>query len=132
MCLVVKKYAKKKTAVEDIVVYKALRISPFNNKELSSIYYGRFIYKFNTLYKTKIEETFDIQFFDDISVDYYSKFDVNTLRSYGSGFHSAISLERLRNTFYSKYKCIIPKGSKYIVDRTGLVISDQIIIIEKI
>ena len=50
------------------------------------------------------------------------------------GFHSALKLKRLGvcQHYYIDYVCVIPKGSKVFKDKTGLIVSNQIILKEKI
>ncbi len=60
--------------------------------------------------------------------------DVN-LVSYAQGFHSALSKKRFKELAYcnsSIYKCVIPKGSEYYENLSGLIVSNQIIIKNKI
>ena len=55
--------------------------------------------------------------------------------SYAQGFHSALSKKRFKELAYcnsSIYKCVIPKGSEYYENLSGLIVSNQIIIKNKI
>ena len=58
----------------------------------------------------------------------------NDLTHIHEGFHSALILKRLSGLSFNDtiYECVIPKGSKVFKDKTGLIVSNQIILKEKI
>lgn len=134
MCLITDKQPEVLT--EDLetykLVYKDTKVNSF-----SAIHYP-FEYKTNVLYSTTIETSTRLSPFDDISLrDYEQNFGITNDCFYGKGFHSALSEQRLieleiyldfSNTII--VKCLIPKGSVVIYDRTGLLVSNQIKILE--
>lgn len=140
MCLITKQ-SKPKIATKDKVIYKIL--DPY----CCSIYYS-FEYQMGILYKTKILETEDDTTFDDYdSCMLEEKYGrgwkyKNKIKSIGSGFHGALTKERLEKTLENEdghamendgtiWKCIIPAGSEYYTNPSGLIVSNQIIIKEK-
>lgn len=126
-------WKKPKIAEEDIVVYKIL-------EELYSCLqspFSYYIWNLNKLYETEIQFTDDDSCFDDIAVDAKEKC-IEDIKSIGQGFHSALTIERLNDVSgqeefnYAVFKCIIPKGSEYYIGLSDLVVSNRIIIKEKI
>lgn len=135
MCLLTT-WKKPKTAIEDIVVYKVLEIKKLETSEIVLVSpYMFFTYNFNTLYTTEFEAeaSDDPCPFDEEAQENRDNM-INNGISYwaiGSGFHSALSEKRLQfNTSYYKkpFQGIIPAGSLYYEDSTGLIVSNQIII----
>lgn len=123
-------------AEKDITVYKLLEgnmLSPYTN----------FTYEVGKLYKTTIKREleedrccFDRRDHYDISKKWPNWPNDSSLKAFGRGFHAALKKERLMSndvdTYYGDiYKCIIPKGSKYYVNISGLVVSNQIIVTNK-
>lgn len=130
MCLIVKKGKKEKIAKEDVVCYKAL------SSDLKSPcqYFG---YELGRTYTTKFTKINcypydgDWTFSDGIAMRYYQIYDWKNAIAYQEGFHSYSSLERMTkvcNEFENMFECLIPKGTKYIEDETGLICSEAIII----
>lgn len=140
MCLIVEKNIKEKIAEEDIICYKNVDIfNTTKGKKLVSEY-QYFEYELNKLYKTTFEPKLltnkvgvlsKVYYADNESEIYYKKFDYIELKVYQKGFHS---YKKNYNIFdkdrYSNVKCIIPAGTKYVEDRTGLICSEAIKIIE--
>jgi hypothetical protein len=126
MCLVLRKDTKISIAEEDLIVYK--KIGKITDNTISS-YNRNYVYEFDKLYVTDIKEdnSRELQYHDITSLEYYRKLDKNNLKSLGSGFHSYAYPER-QEKYYTLQKCIIPTGSDYYQDETGLVISNKIII----
>jgi len=143
MCLITNKQPQ--VATEDIVVYKEL------GHNLCSVFQN-FRYELNKLYSTEIKEAPPGSYspFCRIDQNYlyetYGGFeqleeliDSGALKIYQEGFHS-ISLNILETFLEAEercansviVKCIIPKGSTYIEDFVGFVVSNQIMIIEKV
>ena len=103
-------------------------------------FYGRayiyyFKYKKDVLNVTKMETTEDFSLPDGL----FEAYGYRTGRLIGAGFHSAKSPKRFlhKPANYTGDNAIIarftiPKGSKYYLDNTGLVVSDQIILKETI
>jgi hypothetical protein len=134
MCLILRRDEISSIAEEDIIVYKLM--CEANSVTVKSPYL-HYEYIFNKLYKTIIKETDDFCYFDTIDEYYYQNLNEDVeLKSLSEGFHSALTINRLLNingtTDYPIYKCIIPKGSVYFKDETGLIISNQIIITKEI
>ena len=142
MCLVVHRDTQKKIAKEDITVYKELRHIYEN---VVSACYQDFNYTLEKLYKTEItKEThnevihtcFDCEDSEVLMKAYGDSWRINEdLISYAQGFHSAMSQDRFKELSYynsSIYECVIPKGSEYYENLSGLIVSNQIIIKNKI
>ena len=89
----------------------------------------------------------EVRFADTIAMDYFDKLCANkratdrtakdsykicankpiTVRIVSEGFHSACSEHRLNRSRYNCIiECVIPKGSNYIIDGSGLLVSDSI------
>lgn len=127
-------------ATQDIVVYKLIR------EDLKPAFYRvssncDFVYELDKLYETTIylagldkKSAFD-NWDEDILDRLYSRewrYKISDeLNSYGPGFHSALTRERLLGNG-NIFKCIIPAGSEYYVNPSLLLISDKIIIKESI
>ena len=130
MCLIVTKKTKVKIAKTDMVIYKLFKNKIYDNAVFSPYFSGT--YTFGALYKTDLSLSGEFSYFDDISHRAYTKYYERELLSYGKGFHGIKTLERLRkvSNIWNKYcfKCIIPKGSEYVEDSTGVIVSNQIIV----
>ena len=141
MCLIVEKNIKEKIAEEDIICYKRLDVypRPDGTYRLVSLYQF-FEYKLNVLYKTTFEPkelTSKVGYESGVfyancdATDYYSTFPYLLLKVYQKGFHSYKKLDKInRHEEGSTVKCVIPAGTKYIEDKTGLICSEAIKIIE--
>jgi len=145
MCLIT--YQKEPIILEeDLIVYKDLIIK-------NNFIYSRFfsmVYELNTLYTTKIASAKgnDICFYDrDARLAYLTTYEMigdwndnpftpeqfigkYNLNSIGSGFHSI--LDGMNGYRPVNFKCKIPKGSEVYYDNSGLVASNQIIILGRI
>lgn len=135
MCLITNKQVK--IAQEDIEIFKVLSKdfkSPFLNfqYELDKSY-------FQPLSKTKdsystccsIDHDYIVR---NYGTHYYEKVDEGILTVYQEGFHGSLKLkncEHLSSQEKQIFKCIIPKGSEYVEDFVGFIISNQIIIKEQ-
>jgi hypothetical protein len=113
---------------EDIEVFKAFYI--FAGKLCSP--YQTFEYEPDTLYHAEIgeEHNYNEQCpFDEKERDDYSNDPSYSIKYISTGFHSAVTSERL-GELYNKVivKCIVPKGSLYLTNRSGLMVSNQIFI----
>ena len=130
-------------ADKDIVCYKAL--SEVGGL-LWAIHRDSFSYNLGVLYETKILKAaeYDRRFVfdvednkalerDGLSVqDRISRMDELGYVSYGPGFHSAQEPERfVKNDPNDIYECIIPAGSEYYVNPSGLMVSNKIKIVKK-
>jgi hypothetical protein len=137
MCLITTQ-SEPEILEEDLIVYKILDIM----LRAKHVY---FMYSIGKLYKTKIEETDDIKFYDmfarfhvieigPMEEDYDRAglkvvIDKYNLKCYGPGFHSFETIDRDNGI---NVECTIPKGSEVYRDGSGLLISNQIIINRKI
>lgn len=136
MCLITDQ-KKPKIAEEDMTVYKIL----IENKGIYSAMFQDFEYDLNVLYKTIIKRSSDMSGMDDIDEDALTGTFGNWKKSrklvaYGQGYHSAYKEERLENLARDFggviMECTIPKGSKYYDNISGLVVSNQLIIIKQV
>lgn len=136
MCLITSQ-KKPKTARKNMVVYKALErkgpktaVSPYQNYK----------YIIGKLYTTEIMSSDEWTTHDSIDALYLDKnYDgwrykttmKNLLMCIGKGFHATLTIERLNDDDDDDttiYECVIPKGSKYHLDGTNQIVSNQIII----
>lgn len=146
MCLITEQKVAK-IAEEDTIVYKEV-ILLGDEKCMSSI--QGFEYEFDKLYTSVTlspKSIIGLRFADDFTMhdprvaDYYfldkiviyDKGEIvtdNECCDYvviSKGFHAYTNFERDKD---SNVKCIIPKGSEYFEDATGLIVSNRIIIKE--
>ena len=120
-------------AEEDIICYKT---GYRNKKFLRRTYFVSlcimFRYRLNKIYKTDLELDTDIgNYWDGIVADHYGLnrvIETSNLISVIKGFHSFATLDRIQGSQLCTVQCIIPKGSEYYADATGLLCSNQIII----
>lgn len=154
MCIITKNPIK--IAEQDIPVFKVLeKYDNSSDSCLHAPFNSTFTYNLNYLYKTEIKESNKWLVADMHAYNYLEceleKLNLNkkaglfSLQSelrfhgyecYGQGFHSLITKERCdifrghgaMGSYYVTMECTIPAGSKYIIDGTGCVISNQIII----
>lgn len=131
MCLTSKEKLPIQTATSDMVVYKVLYKSKDN--KLYGVFYGcDMSYKMNTKRHEFLCEMYPVVNFlsENLETDHYAS---------SSGLYSYTTKESARSFIadcflkpirYKIYKCIIPKGSRYITDG-NVVISDCIIIKRK-
>ena len=120
---------------EDKVVWKLL-------EEDLSASHTDFQYTLGVLNKQAIKFTTATIRFDDEQIMYQNESGklLPNVVSIGEGFHSFYSEEYInlilaRYATYRdccKFKAIIPAGSEYYGDETGLCVSNQIIIVEKV
>jgi hypothetical protein len=129
MCLITP-LKEKKIAEEDITVYKVLIYG-------SSLLQG-FTYEKDILYETKIEDSYDWCAADSFSLEILNKeypdfrkgFNRDKLICIGQGFHSCNSVKRAQEMKDCKsekiHEFLIPKGSEYYEDLSGLLVSNKI------
>ena len=138
MCLITKR-RKPSIAKEDMVVWKIL-------KNQNAIYYD-FKYEYDVEYKTRMTQEkrhFGLLAYDSISCTYldgnYPKWGFERLPELiyiKTGFHSILHKERAKKSngvmfgYRNIRKFIIPKGSRYYIDETGLCVSNRIIMIKE-
>lgn len=143
MCLITNKQPQ--IATEDIVVYKEL------SGNLCSVFQN-FQYELNKLYSTEIKEApagvqtpycgIDQKYLYDTFRGFdglEEAINANIVTVYEQGFHSISSQvyekwlqteERCANSVI--VKCIIPKGATYIEDFVSFIVSNQIMIVERV
>lgn len=150
MCLIVTADTRAKKAKRDMRVYKLIKIfvykdpNDFVYKPWSSGAYperGIVTYEIGKQitqrlswnYFSRSDVRSNIFMFDFIAHNKYIQGNTEELKAYKQGFHSAVSIKRLKGGMLYLYnnteiilECIIPKGSEYVKDDTGLVISNNI------
>jgi hypothetical protein len=152
MCLITKQ-KRPEILKEDLIVYKELNNcwdSTTNDYEIKSCLTS-FKYELGVLYQTEIKESEIPRNFDtiawnlnfkpmsqkdrDLLYEQYSRLSDSTsdvrffqelgYKVYGAGFHSFESKYRTNDI---NYECVIPAGSEVYRDKSGLIVSNQIII----
>lgn len=129
MCLIT-------TQKEPLIAKKAMTVYKALSYDLLSPYtYYQYIP--HILYETEIKNSSEWSCYDNVDMDYlnekygkaWSAGQVKKLKCIGAGFHSALTKERLRGEVGEHlYECVIPSGSSYFLDETGLCVSNRIII----
>ena len=127
---------------EDKVVWKVMK-EEIAGKILA--WFNNFYYTLNKLCKQPINIGDTVEAFDDPQFEMYiDEIDLKTyilkenVISIDKGFHAftdkvlARKYAPIGSTNKFLYKCIIPAGSEYYEDETGLCVSNQIIIVEKV
>ena len=129
MCLVILKTDKAKVAEENIKCYKlveqisdkyARSIIFHHDWEIDKLYEVDMVVVNNVVYRS--------DFFDDLATETYLKYEFSDLKMVKSGFHASLNIER--NGKWSNFdncEFIIPKGSTYYTDESGLVVSNKMI-----
>ena len=140
MCLITEQ-KEAEILKEDLRVYKRFTIAlKFDNHELilpwSTYFRDKIEYKVGQLHKQqmRVDNIFESAH-DNKASEFYVIMGWRNLTHVHDGFHSALTLERLgKNEWkdFADYCCIIPKGSEVFRDKTGLIVSNQIILKEKI
>lgn len=141
MCLITKQVLPF-VAEEDIVVYKELYV---DGDGFRSVHEG-YVYKKGKLCRKVTLRPNDGEYpcyADTISQNFYSLINVGLnkmitqgrVSAFSRGYHSYLTVgrglsEKWDNTVM--VECIIPKGTEYVLDETGLCVSSQIIINEQL
>jgi hypothetical protein len=115
---------------KDLTVYKLIEFADGN---LRPMYYSGtdFIYIKNTIHETEIKISADTSAHDFKAQLFYCR--VNGVVSYGQGFHFCRNKKRVDKRMEGYlYRCIIPAGSEVYFDKTGLGITNKIIVIEHV
>jgi hypothetical protein len=132
MCLVTKQKVAK-IAKEDITCYKIL------GANLRTPYMG-YTYNVGKLYKVKLSVRW---------TNNWCSFDAKTDKAYlrksggdmvvneiEKGFHAALKVDRLKDVWgvkrYGVFEFLIPTGSEYFRDKTGLIVSNRIMLVNDI
>lgn len=129
-------------AQEDLIVYKSFLKNTDEN--IFKTPFQFFTYEINKLYETEIKlvkktEFIGIEAFDNDSID-KSKLDFDVhkyINVISNGFHSLKYPDRIDTDSIGLFglkivECIVPKGSFYYTDNSGLIVSNKIIITNKI
>lgn len=141
MCLIALKTEEFKIADKDIKCYKVVNID--REKSMDEFFprfftLGRFKYLKGLTYNTDIGvikftssvHTFDLQERDEYGMFTSFSHKHNLLNAYTTGFHSAANKKRLKYRKRDKnsvlVSCTIPKGSKYLINKSRLIVSDSI------
>lgn len=132
MCLITEQLRPIKIR-KDLTVFKVVTkeingFSPWNE-------YYEFDYRLNTLYTESIgADNIPDSYADQIVIENYPYWRSEELTHVHSGFHSALTIDRISNFCgwenTVRVKCIIPKGSLIYKDKTGLIVSNKIILKE--
>lgn len=134
---------------EDLIVYKLLEVSMSGS--LHSWFFSK-RWELGELYEVDIEESTDHGWHDAEVLKVYTGYKFSSMGSnsnavtlidefinsigtkykcFGPGFHSCTTIERAQMTKYSKdslFEAVIPKGSEVYFDKSGLVISNKLMI----
>ena len=131
MCLITTR-KKPFIAKEDMIVYKAFsrRSMSYENMFFTSIHFPK-TYEVGRIYNTTMKIIDSEMTYDSVTVTERQELIDNGKKVYaiGPGFHAAELKSRIfseRQRFICE--CIIPKGSKYYIDNTGLIVSNSIIV----
>lgn len=137
MCLVVLKTTEEQIAEEDLICYKRLNYP--RGKIIKSLHKG-FEYVLGVLYTQQFSShvltgpcgTEKVYCADAKSYNVYHKKPFILLKVYQEGFHSYIDRKRAGHCYQDEIivECVVPKGTKYIKDSTGLMCSEAIILME--
>jgi len=124
-------------AETDIICYKSLRL--VNGGMYSSIYMG-FTYTLNDLYTSELSfgdnkcawDNMEQFAWDEIDPTWQS--DNSNVNAVEMGFHAVLNPERFENEEHEDEGgitmiCVIPKGSKYFLGLTDIIVSDSIIVL---
>lgn len=141
MCLISKQ--PRQVATEDMEVFKAMG---YRNKDgILGSPYNSMQWVLNQLYTTKIEAVDDPTRADSFAsealhdkgmpandnlVDDRIWLTNNGYTSYGPGFHAGLTASRVRRLGAFTVRAIIPAGSEYILDDSGLIVANAMKIVE--
>lgn len=139
MCLVTRQI-KPITTKKDLVVFKDVE-EGFDNAGICKSLYFYFEWRKNVLNTTDLCVTrirpYDFRppdhnnpnnYFDGIAHLFYVK-DKRKLTEVSNGFHAVLTKKRLTQPCYSRVKFLIPKGSLIFKDATGLIVSNQMMLL---
>lgn len=150
MCLITEQI-EPRIAEEDVVVYKHM-FRKIQKKKFLGITIKTYVYMMSPfqfhVYELGVQPKINIvkgkffeacQFYSNHdSIHYNQKYNLRDLCtselliSISEGYHSMMpDSPHAALEYENTYKCIIPKGSEYYVGGTGLVVSNQIIILDE-
>lgn len=136
MCLITKQ-TEPFIATEDMTVYKVVRL------DRTPINYGGITYRDGDIITADIERSNRPKAHDPIVSEHYNidlgaytlipQLERNNLYAYGPGIHVYMSKERA-NALYIPVllECIIPAGTKYYIDETGLGVTEKLIVVGEV
>jgi hypothetical protein len=140
MCLVTRQI-KPITTKKDLVVFKDVKTSDqYDNVKTSHYFF--FIWEKGVVNKTEfgIEKQYPFDspknkgvcvanpYFDRKSRNFYQK-DTRKHTVIKEGFHAVLTKKRMIKPRYSKVAFLIPKGSLIFKDATGLIVSNQMMLL---
>ena len=143
MCLITE---QKETEIlkEDLIVYKRFKLYKGEIRPWCRRFYEKFIYNVGKIHKQPlgIDNHYESHH-DSQVVNAYPSWQSASYTHVHEGFHAALTYERLgkkgerRNNDTNvavdyDYVCIIPKGAKVFKDKTGLIVTNTIILKEEI
>lgn len=141
MCLISKQ--PRQVATEDMEVYKAMVYS-ISDDALASPF-NDMAWTLDKVYTAEIEEVDEATRTDSAASaalhdagmpeSLYMDDDLiwlkaNGYTSYGPGFHAGLTPERVQDLGSITVKAIIPAGSEYILDDSGLIVANAMKIVE--
>lgn len=134
MCLIVEKSTPVQVAEKDITVYKSIHSASMDGNYCCPYYQRNFLYRKDRVYKTKIKsdnfskEDYQHSFADQTAEEAYCSFNKQELIAYGEGFHSCKDIVRALSLSHNAIaEFLIPKGTRFVCDVTGLIVSEAII-----
>ncbi len=132
MCLITN-WKRPRTAKRDIIVYKRLERSKIDEEKLISIWWGTY-YKIGEHYKVDMvanNEPYTV--FDWDAMNAYPDWMVepSIYTHVHAGYHSMMEKHRSLPDSEQEVmvRCVVPKGANYFKDNTGLIVSNEIIIL---
>jgi len=133
MCLVT--YQKEPIQLDkDLIVWKEVCVNPDTN-ETESVFF-KFFWEKGVLHETELNKTEDLDYYDDTVGNHYDilcrEDNIRNARliRIGGGFHAFCSEERIPDISYKTIKrFLIPKGSLVYYDETGLIVSNQMMLL---
>lgn len=152
MCLITSQ-TKPLIASEDITCYKYM----FRDNSTDNQYVSCYDHNFNgsnisweigKVRSAEIKQNYEFTYQDNITKSFYSEslshMDHN-LVSFGEGLHASLTFDRITPvkclsgysyTYLSNdlvyTEMLIPKGSEYFLDETGLIVANQMILVKEI
>lgn len=129
-------WKKPKIAEKDIICYKEMIRLGDKENVVFGAYFIEFNYVPNKLYKTTMKKSDDSGSYDTVAGYLKNKYleEGYTLYNIGQGFHSTKKASRISLCTSNSVivRCIIPKGAKYYEGLSDLLVSNQIIVTNKV
>lgn len=139
MCLVTRQ-RKPRITKRDLVVYKVINVN-YLTKAIHSRYFPEFIWRKGKMEETKLDysrteynsaERFDREVDNKYCKGNFGSNNYEIITEVGRGFHATKTRKRLMECGYSWesiMKFLIPKGSEVFTDITGLIVSNQMMML---